>query len=131
MQIQTVCPQCGKRYNIDEKYDGAAVQCENCGRQFLAARMLDKRGIKSKGKLSFGSRILIWLLFFAIQGIGYLFAMVINMGIDALKILFMVDESISFDVLKVSILVILTAAVSYEAFSSIVVKMIAKRFRVE
>ena len=130
MQIQTVCPQCGKRYTIDEKYEGVEVQCENCGRQFLATRISSKHTAPGrKGRLSALNCILIWLAFFTIQGVGYLLAALINMAIDALLINFMVDASIGFDILKVLITLGLTAAVSYCAFSLVVVKMIARRLK--
>lgn len=38
MQMQTKCPQCGKSYTIDEKYEGVEVQCESCGRHTATRR---------------------------------------------------------------------------------------------
>ena len=131
MQIQTVCPKCGKRYSIDKEYEGARVQCESCGQQFAACRMPSSRGAECKGKLPWASCLLVWLVFFAVQGCGYFLATLINIGIDALLINFMMDESIAFDILKVSITFVFTALASYFAFSFIVVKMIAKRLKAE
>ena len=131
MQIQTVCPQCGKRYAVDERYEGARVQCEHCGRQFAVARASVKREGCGKDKLSFFSCFVIWLVFFAIQGCGYLLAIFINMGIDAYLIEQMLDYSIRHDILKVSIILLLTSMTSYCAFSAIVVKMMTRRLKGE
>jgi len=131
MQIQTVCPKCGKRYSIDEEYEGAKVQCENCGQLFAVCRVSSSRGAECKGKLSWSSCLLIWLALFAVQGCGYLLATLINIGIDALVINFMMDASMAFDILKVSITFVLTALASYFAFGFIAVKMIVKRLKAE
>ena len=131
MQIKTVCPKCGKKYSIDEEYEGAKVQCESCGQQFVACRMSSSRGAECKGKLPWSSCLLIWLALFAVQGCGYLLATLINIGIDALMINFMMDASMAFDILKVSITFVLTALASYFAFGFIVVKMIVKRLKAE
>ena len=122
MQITTACPQCGKTYEVDGEYEGAEVQCENCGRQFTVARIAKDSGNRSgenRPKTSFAG---IWLLFFAIQGIGYLLSVFINMGIDAYMISFMVDASIVFDILEMTITFVLTAAASYLAFNKVVAK---------
>ena len=47
MQITTACPQCGKTYEVDGEYEGAEVQCENCGRQFTVARIAKDSGNRS------------------------------------------------------------------------------------
>lgn len=131
MQIQTVCPQCGSQYDIDEKFEGVKVQCENCGRQFSAARMPANRGNAHKGRLSMSSCLLIWLMFFAVQGVGYFVAMLLNMVVDAFMINYMVDASIIFDILKCGITFVLTVGASICAFKFIVVKMIEKKLKVE
>ena len=129
MQIQTTCPQCGKKYNIDDKYEGAEVLCESCGRQFAAMRIApNRRAVGRKGRLPIFS---IWLAFFAIQGVGYLIATLINMAIDAVLINLMVDMSIGFDILKMVITLVFTGAASYSAFCLVAVRMIVKRCKGE
>lgn len=129
MQIQTTCPQCGKKYNIDDKYEGAEVQCESCGRQFAAMRIApNRRAVGRKGRLPIFS---IWLSFFAIQSVGYLIAVLINMAIDAVLISLMVDMSIGFDILKMVITLVFTGAASYSAFCLVAVRMIVKRCKGE
>ena len=132
MQIQTTCPQCGKKYNIDDKYEGAEVQCESCGRQFAAMRIApNRRAVGRKGRLPTATCTLIWLAFFAIQGVGYLIATLINMAIDAVLINLMVDMSIGFDILKMVITLVFTGAASYSAFCLVAVRMIVKRCKGE
>lgn len=131
MLIQTVCPQCGSQYDIDEKFEGVKVQCENCGRQFSAARMSEHRGNACKGRLPMTSCLLIWLMFFAVQGVGYLVAMLLNMVVDAFMINYMIDASVFFDILKCGITLVLTVGASICAFKFIVVKMIEKKLKVE
>ncbi|MBR4260152.1 MAG: zinc-ribbon domain-containing protein [Kiritimatiellae bacterium] len=132
MQIQTTCPQCGKNYDIDDKYEGAEVQCESCGRQFAAMRIApNRRAVGRKGRLPTSFCTLTWLAFFAIQGVGYLIATVINMTIDAVLINLMVDMSIGFDILKLMITLVFTGAASYCAFCLVAMRMIVKRCKGE
>ena len=132
MQMQTKCPQCGKSYTIDEKYEGVEVQCESCGRQFVAMRFTSKRSAHGrKGGLPTATCTLMWLAFFAIQGVGYLIATLINMAIDAVLISLMVDMSIGFDILKLVITLVFTGAASYSAFCLVAVRMIVKRCKGE
>ena len=129
MQIQTKCPRCGKKYNIDDKYEGAEVQCASCGRQFAVVRIApNRRTAGRKGGLPTFS---IWLSFFAIQSVGYLIAVLINMAIDAVLINLMVDMSIGFDILKMVITLVFTGAASYSAFCLVAVRMIVKRCKGE
>jgi len=131
MQIQTVCPRCGKGYSIDEEYEGAKVQCESCGQQFAVCRLSSVRCAECKSKLSLASCLLIWLTMFAVQGCGYLLSTLINVGIDALMMNFMMDAAMAVDILKALITFVFTALASYFAFSFIAVKMIAKRLKAE
>lgn len=132
MQIQTKCPQCGKSYTIDEKYEGAEVQCASCGRQFAVVRIApNRRTAGRKGGLRTATCTLMWLAFFGIQGVGYLIATLINMAIDAVLISLMVDMSIGFDILKMVITLVFTGAASYCAFCLVAVRMIVKRCKGE
>ena len=53
MQIQTKCPECGKIYDIDDEYVGAAVECEKCGTQISVIRL------KAQGKTE-GEIMMSW-----------------------------------------------------------------------
>ena len=125
--IKTVCPQCRTAYDVDGQYEGAEVQCENCGRHFSVVRDETRRGPGQKSRSRQPKCFPIWLAFFAVQGSGYLLAWLVNMVVDSALIAFMVDYSVGFDLLKLFITLAFTASASYFAFKFIVVKMIIKR----
>ena len=129
--IRTACPQCGTSYDVDGQYEGAEVQCENCGRQFFVVCDETRRGTRRKSRSRQPKCFPIWLAFFAVQGCGYLLAWLVNMVIDSALITFMVDYSVGFDLLKIFITLTFTAMASYFAFKFIVVKKVDKRIDAE
>lgn len=130
MQITTVCPQCGKTYEVEGEYEGAEVQCESCGGQFVVERIASAKApqTRRRGKFTY---LVPWLVLFAIQGVGFLVGWLLTELIDALVITFMVDETWIITSVQVLLAFLCTSVASYLAFSHLIVKMIAKRMAKE
>lgn len=130
MQITTACPKCGKTYEVEGEYEGAEVQCESCGRQFVVERIVSHESQKPSHRVKFNCFV-PWLVFFAIQGFGFLVGWLLTELIDAFVIAFMIDETWVITTVQVLLILVCTSVASYLAFSNLVVKMILKQIAKE
>ena len=125
--MQIICPQCGEAYEIDSEYEGTEVQCESCGRRFVAGS-IKNTSRKGKMKISEGSCFVAWLVLFAIQGVGCIIGWLVNSFVDALVISFMIDQGMFLMFVQFLIQLFFMSIASYLAFRFLVVKMVGKNF---
>lgn len=136
--MRIVCPQCGESYELADEYEGIEVQCENCGRQFIARRdesILNKSCSYDKKK--FELRCLVeWLVLLGGVSVGWLISMVWSV-VAFLPAMLFADPDIGAVVhgiicVIVFIFRLMCPAIGlYLAYRFIVVKMASKRFAKE
>lgn len=44
--MKTECPHCGQHFEIDDQYEGQAVECSTCNREFIVAKILKRPTMK-------------------------------------------------------------------------------------
>lgn len=126
MQITTACPHCGKNYEVEGGYEGAEVQCESCGCQFVVERVVSRKSAQTRRRGK-SSCFVPWIVLFAIQCVGFIVGWLMVELIDALVIAFMIDETWIITSAQVLLALLCTAVASYFAFSHLVIKMVVRR----
>lgn len=140
--MRIVCPQCGESYELDDEYESVEVQCENCGRQFIAKRdesILNKRCSYDTKK--FEHRCLVeWLVLLGGVFVGWLISLVLSLVAFLPAILFAGSDCKSVVAGIVSVIAIILGWIVrlmcpaiglYLAYRFIVVKMVSKRLTKE